>query len=136
MHLYRGIKEPYKPSRVGPETNFTDCPYTALQYAHGRRGVVLMIDKPGDFDVVQADWLKADANRFLVYGPFDQLLVAAIEAKVLRATLKRMGMSKLSIRDNERSWTLRREIRFMLNERHPFAERLGASGGSELRGSR
>lgn len=50
MRLYRGLKEPYRPEKVTPSpgqpvvgTDFTDCPRTALRYAEGRRGVVLVV---------------------------------------------------------------------------------------------
>jgi len=48
MCIYRGLKEPYDPTRIMSErlhgTDFTDCPYTALQYATGRGGVVLVVE--------------------------------------------------------------------------------------------
>ena len=49
MRLYRGLKAPYRPEQVGGAasyfgTDFTDCPYTALRYAAGRRGEVLVLD--------------------------------------------------------------------------------------------
>lgn len=132
---------------VHGETNFTDCPYTALQYAQGSRGVLLVIqqrdeqhderqdeqhdeqhderhderqDEHGsdhDARVHRADWLKEDAKRFVLYGSFDHLLVGIVEAKVLRAALKRMGMMKLSVRDEERARLLRREIGILLQVR-------------------
>ena len=42
MRLYRGLKEPYRPSHALPQSamhgaDFTDCPYVAMQYASTRR---------------------------------------------------------------------------------------------------
>jgi hypothetical protein len=55
MRLYRGLKEPYRPEKVvsapgqwANGTDFTDCPLTALRYAQGRHGVVLVLDAPED----------------------------------------------------------------------------------------
>ncbi|MBN2193310.1 MAG: hypothetical protein JW751_10885, partial [Polyangiaceae bacterium] len=45
--LYRGLTLPYDAnhaSRCGDGTDFTDCPYTALLYAKGPKGVVLVVD--------------------------------------------------------------------------------------------
>ncbi len=53
MRLYRGLKQPYKPEKCAARisapaqlqgTNFTNCPYRALLYAHSPRGVVLVLD--------------------------------------------------------------------------------------------
>ena len=49
MRLYRGLKNPYRPERVGASrsaggTDFTDCPAIALRYAQGSRSVVLVVD--------------------------------------------------------------------------------------------
>jgi hypothetical protein len=49
MRLYRGLKETYKPERVLPGlsgTDFTDCPFRALQYAQGRNGQLLVVSIP------------------------------------------------------------------------------------------
>ena len=117
MRLYRGLKERYRPERVGAETNFTDCPYAALQFAAARRGVVLVIDVSDENDDVdEALWLRDDARRYIISGRFDDHLVATLEAKVLRSELKARGMSKLSITDGERSRMLRRSIAEMLEQ--------------------
>lgn len=54
MRLYRGLKKPYRPELVGAGkgsifgTDFADCPFTALQYAAGSRGAVIVVDVPDD----------------------------------------------------------------------------------------
>lgn len=44
LRVYRGLKEPYDPTRMGTDrlscSNFTDSAFLALQYASARRGVV------------------------------------------------------------------------------------------------
>ena len=51
--VYRGLSKKYRPEEVGNHqpgplvgTDFTDCPYTALQYARGANGTVLVLDVP------------------------------------------------------------------------------------------
>lgn len=126
VRVYRGLKQRYRPERVTGETNFTDCPYAALQYAAGSRGVVLVVDIPDDGDPIvhSALWLRTDAMRFIVYGRFDDRLVEIIDAKLLRAELRARGLSKLSVRDAERSRTLRHIL-----------DRMLLPAGSNLRGS-
>jgi len=51
MRLFRGLKHRYRPERVSRwGTDFTDCPFTALQYAQGRYGVFIVLDVPEDAD--------------------------------------------------------------------------------------
>lgn len=99
MRLYRGLKEPYRPEKVGTGqgrmfgTDFTDCPFAALRYAQGRRAVVLVLDfAEGQARVSEELWPDTDARRLMVWGRFDHLVVAAIPAKELRAHVNRKGI--------------------------------------------
>jgi len=105
MRLYRGLKNPYHPERVALRrasgTDFTDCPAIALHYAHGSRGVVLVVDIDPDEHIPSAKlsqelWLVPDAKRFMLWGRFDQFLAAAIPAKDLRAQLRLRGVRNAS----------------------------------------
>jgi hypothetical protein len=87
MRLYRGLKGPYRPDEVrsrvkgkGNGTDFTDCPFTALSYAGGRKGVVLVLDVPDDVgpSVTEETWFVDAAKRLMVWGTFDRWLAAAI----------------------------------------------------------
>lgn len=103
MRLYRGLKSPYRPERVATSrlaggTNFTDCPALALRYAHGARGVVLVVDvdpeEGGQLPSARLSrefWLVADAQRFMIWGRFDSLLTVVIPAKELRIQLRIRG---------------------------------------------
>ena len=98
MRLYRGLKRPYRPERVDTTapfagTDFTDCPYTALQYALTRRGVVLVLETPrtARLQVTEELWPGTEARRFMVWGRFDPFLVRIIPAKELRAQVRRAG---------------------------------------------
>jgi hypothetical protein len=91
MRLYRGLNEPYRPERVGAGqprmfgTDFTDCPLTALQFARGRRAVVLVVDADdGRLRMSEELWPGVDAKRLMVWGKFDPFIVATIPAKELR----------------------------------------------------
>ena len=102
MRLYRGLKEPYRPEKVTPSpgqpvvgTDFTDCPRTALRYAEGRRGVVLVLDVPsGTFKVTEELWLGArGAKRVMAWGRFDEFLTAVLPAKDLRSLIRVKGVA-------------------------------------------
>jgi len=102
--LYRGLKEPYDPEKVGgrqtggggrPGTDFTDCPYAALQYAKGRRGVLLVVEVPADERRVREElWGFRDGGpkRLMLWGAFDEFIVAEIPAKELRKHVRRKGV--------------------------------------------
>ena len=99
MRLYRGLKEPYRPEKVIRNhgqltgTDFTDCPYTALQYAQGQRAVVLVLDVPAETRRVTEElWLGVSARRFMVWGKFDDMVVAMLPAKELRARVRVKGV--------------------------------------------
>jgi hypothetical protein len=97
MRLYRGLKQPYDPERVDhgrlSATNFTDCPYIALLYATGRKGVVLVLDVPEESRRLTEElWLGQKAKRFMLWGSFDEHIVTAIPAKELRAQVRKKGM--------------------------------------------
>lgn len=84
MRLYRGLKEPYRSEKVvstsGPScsgADFTDCPLTALRYAHTRRGNVIVLDVPPDtIRFTEELWLGMTAKRFKAWGTFDQFIIA------------------------------------------------------------
>lgn len=107
MRLYRGLTKPYRPELVKPvegrvpiETDFTDCPYTALRYAGGRRGVVLVLEvgRAAMYTrVIEESWPGAgEARRFIAWGRFDKLMVGAVPAKKLRARVRSKGVAASS----------------------------------------
>ncbi|HVN34544.1 MAG TPA: hypothetical protein VMU96_04715 [Casimicrobiaceae bacterium] len=100
MRLYRGLKNPYRPdlvvtSRLASGTDFTDCPATALLYAQGARGVLLVVDIDTNEKtslrarVTKELWLDAEAERFMLWGRFDDRITAIFSAKDLRTRLRR-----------------------------------------------
>jgi hypothetical protein len=103
LRLYRGLTRAYDPARVQPArsggTDFTDCPLTALRYATGPRGVVLVLEEL---------WMVSSAKRFMFWGAFDELLVAELAAKELRAHVRRKGVAAAS--DEYKAAVLRRAI--------------------------
>lgn len=115
--LYRGLKEPYRPEwtvstvagRLAAGTDFTDCPQTALRYAQGRRGVVLVLEVPPDAPHFTEElWFAGRAKRFIAWGKFDEFLVAALPAKELRALVRVKGVAGES--DEYKSLVLQRAI--------------------------
>ena len=143
MRLYRGLKNPYRPERVDPArrsggTDFTDCPAIALRYAHGSRGVVLVVDIDPDEHIASAKltqeyWLVRDAKRFMLWGRFDQFIAAVIPAKDLRAPLRLRGLR--DARDDARAPLLRafiartlhdQQLRSQLALRSEIVERVDA----------
>ena len=115
MRLYRGLKEPYAPEKVGAttrpvfSTDFTDCPHTALLYATGRRGVVLVLDVPAKTNRVTEElWLGGPAKRLMVWGRFDKFIVATVPAKELRARVRQRGVAATS--DRYKGQILKRAI--------------------------
>lgn len=120
MRLYRGMKKAYDPSKVSTSkfadgTDFTDCPATALRYAQGSRGVVLVLDVPDEAmepggGVTEELWTMTGhgPKRFMVWGRFDEWLVATYEAKDLRTRLRQRGLRNAS--DEHKSLTLRRLV--------------------------
>ncbi len=101
MRLYRGLKNPYRSELVNRTrhagTDFTDCPATALLYARSSRGVLLAVDVDIDIDDDQAMparvtkelWLDKSSSRFMIWGRFDDLIIASFPAKDLRTRLRR-----------------------------------------------
>jgi hypothetical protein len=109
--LYRGLTRPYAPSRVerASGTNFTDCPFTALRYASSPKGVVLVLDAPGGSPRVREElWLVTSAKRFMIWGAFDDFILAELPAKELRAHVRRKGVVAES--DEYKAAVLRRAI--------------------------
>ncbi len=125
VRLYRG--QPVR-HRAGDHAefpdgqNFTDCPYAALAYARGTRGVVLVLDLPAEDGppVYECLWSLdgTGPRRFAVHGLYDEWIVAQVPAKALRAALR--GGGRGSLPDTEKSWLLVREIKWR-------AEALGES---------
>lgn len=101
MRLYRGITRKYQPERVvpglrGDGTDFTDCPYTAMKFAKGSNGFVLVVDMPDDGEPgVSEELWSLDGSgpkRFIVWRRFDNRLIGQIPAKDLRAIVRAKGM--------------------------------------------
>jgi hypothetical protein len=100
MRLYRGLKEPYRPGSAEVNdpvngTDFTDCPHTALQFAGGRSGVLLVVDVPDDGScrVSEEYWANKTAKRLMIWGGHDHHIVAAIPAKELRSLIRKKGVA-------------------------------------------
>ena len=100
MRLYRGVKSWYRPERVDAGrfsgTNFTDCPAIALLYAQSPRGAVLVADLDDDeattpHRISAASWPEREAQRFILWGRFDDVITAVFPAKDLRTRLRREG---------------------------------------------
>jgi len=104
MRLCRGLTKQYRPDYVGKGsegrwcgTDFSDCPYAALGFAQGTRGVVLLLDVPREafasHRVTEELWgfNKSDPKRWMVWGRFGRWLVAEIPAKELRAQVRKKG---------------------------------------------
>src|SRR3990170_3283047 len=111
--LYRGLKRQYEPPRVRGDrrfgTDFTDCPYTALSYATGRNGTVLVVEVPEDFPGISEElWFNPKAKRFMIRGGFDDLIVAQLAAKDLRAQVRQRGIRMAS--DEDKAHVLKRYI--------------------------
>lgn len=111
--LYRGLTKPYNPGH-GPGgraagTDFTNCPYTALNYASGPKGTVLILDVPEDSpDVREELWLNPKAKRFMIWGRFDEFIIAQLSAKELRAQVRQKGI--ITAFDEDKAYVLRRYI--------------------------
>ena len=118
MRLYRGLSKKYRSEQVGrtPEgiptgTDFSDCPYLALKFGRGTRGWILVLDVSSEFFAdsenctrfrVTEELYSFDGTgpkRFMVWGKFDDLLVAEIPAKELRAQVRRKGIVTLPDKD-------------------------------------
>ncbi len=97
MRLYRGLKSSYRPELVDESwrsgSDFTDCPAVALGYAQGSRGVLVVVDietsRPRT--ISEASWPEREAQRFILWGRFDEHIVDVYRAKDLRTRLRREG---------------------------------------------
>lgn len=135
MRLYRGLKEPYRPEKVVPPlgqrlvgTDFTDCPRTALRYAEGRRGVVLVLDVPPDtLEITEELWLGMPPKRFMAWGKFDEFITAILPAKDLRAVIRVKGLARAD--DEFKALVLERAIQERLDAA-PKAKTGSAATGS------
>lgn len=101
IRLYRGLDRKYRPEKVARPglygTDFTDCPFAALDFARGRHGVVLVLDVPPDASRITEElWPSVQARRLMVWGPFDRFIVAIVPAKELRAEVRKQGVASLS----------------------------------------
>lgn len=120
MRLYRGLKEPYTPAKLGNGqrggpggfgTDFSDCPLAALQYAQGRRGVLLVVEATEDeLHVSQELWGFRDdgPKRMMVWGRFDDFIVAEIPAKELRKHVRAKGV--VTAEDESKAYVLKTAI--------------------------
>ncbi len=118
MRLYRGLSKLYRPEEVLKRqkelrsgTDFTDRPDLALNFARGARGTVLVLDVPAELlpDAeshhrrrITEEFYSFDGKgprRFMLWGPFDDLLVAVIPARELRPHLRGKGLGALSDRE-------------------------------------
>ena len=110
--LYRGLSRSYRPGQVDEKallhgTNFTDCPMSALVYARGRNGVLLVVDVPEDAEIRMSDALwsldGSGPRRVMLWGcPFDPYIVAQVPAKELRAEVRKKGVRTLPDREKGR----------------------------------
>ena len=98
-------------------TDFTDCPFTALAYAVGRKGEVLVVDVPDDagLSVTEELWLTGPEKRFMIWCSFDRWLTAVLPAKELRAEVRRKGIGGRSRAD--KGEILKRAIERRIEER-------------------
>jgi hypothetical protein len=144
MRLYRGLKNPYRPELVDASrrsgTDFTDCPATALLYARSSRGVLLVVDFDGDDDrapvparVTKELWLDKSSSRFMLWGTFDDRIIACFPAKDLRARVRHEGLRNAT--HASKAYALRaiindelrfRSLRAQLVPRSEFAERVSS----------
>jgi len=122
MRLYRGLTKPYragevlKPGQSMTGTDFTDCPFTALKYAQGARGVLLVIDIDADSHRVTEElWLGMSARRFMVWGSFEGLIAGAVQAKELRALVRKKSI--VTYDDSAKARILRKAIEERLHDR-------------------
>ncbi|MDQ3265895.1 MAG: hypothetical protein M3Y59_19945 [Myxococcota bacterium] len=119
MRLYRGLSRPYQSNQVAAGlhgTDFTDCPLTALQYAQGRQGVVLVVDVPAEHTKISEElWLGAAARRFMLWGCFDQFIASVLPARELRALVRRKGI--VTAPPADKAGVLRRAIAERLRSR-------------------
>jgi len=82
----------------------------ALRYAASPKGVVLVLDAPVESPRVREElWLVTSAKRFMIWGPFDDFILAELPAKELRAHVRRKGVVAES--DEYKAAVLRRAIR-------------------------
>lgn len=123
MRLYRGLTKQYQTEKVSSAdldgVDFTDCPFTALLYARGSRGVVLVLDVSVEamgMKVTEEQWLGVPARRFMVRGKFDSFVVGVFPAKDLRAVIRRKGVAATA--EDYKAALLKREISDQLRERH------------------
>ena len=138
--LYRGLSKKYRPEIVGKDqpgrlfgTDFTDCPYRALQFARGTGGVVLVLEVPADVQefpnsmrirISEERWSLTGKGpkRYMVWGRFDELLVAEIPAKELRAQVRRSGIGTLP--DEDKSHILKDFIKRWIDGQYRVSQDL------------
>jgi hypothetical protein len=128
MRLYRGLTQPYQRDRVdgAKGTDFTNCPWIALGYAAGRRGVLLVVDLPDEALETRLSeelWFDQRAKRWNVWGPFDAWITAILPAKEARAAIRTKGVRAAS--SEYQAMILRRAI-----ERHLASGTQGSLLGS------
>ncbi len=143
MRLYRGLKNPYRSELVDAGrrsgTDFTNCPATALLYARSSRGVLLVVDLDIDDDqaaparVTKELWLDRASSRYMLWGRFDDLIIASFPAKDVRTRLRREPLRNAA--HASKSYALRtiidgelrvRSLRAQLASRSQIAERVSS----------
>ena len=143
MRLYRGLKNPYRSELVNctrhAGTDFTDCPATAMLYARSSRGALLVVHVDIDDDqaaaarVTKELWLDTSSSRFMLWGRFDDLIVASFPAKDLRTRLRRERLRNAA--HASKAYALRaiiedelrvRSLRARLASRSEIAERVSS----------
>ena len=80
---------------------------SALAYARGRNGVLLVVDVPEDAEIRMSDALwsldGSGPRRVMLRGcPFDSYIVAEVPAKELRAEVRKKGVRTLPDREKGR----------------------------------
>lgn len=143
MRLYRGLKNPYRSELVHAGrrsgTDFTDCPATALLYARSSRGVLLVVDLDIDDDqaaparVTKELWLDRASSRYMLWGRFDDLIIASFPAGDVRTRLRRERLRNAA--HASKAYALRaiiddelrvRSLRAQLASRSKIAERVSS----------
>lgn len=101
MKLYRGLTKAYRPELVNPDghgTDFTDCPFTALTFARGATGQVIVLDIDEGQTLIKFTrefWGEKKATRYIVWNNFDIGISQIVPAKILRKAILAKGMRTL-----------------------------------------
>jgi hypothetical protein len=96
--------------------SFTDCPYTAMLYAAGTRGQVLVLDVSDEVAGVRVRkqlWLNDKVERLMAWGRFDDYIVGILQAKELRMRIRAKGMGAMpdSYKSDVLKWAIDEALR-------------------------